>query len=153
MKLTNVIGKRDPMIFGHFIEHFHRQVYGGILDPTSPLSDEDGFRTDVIEAIRKVSVPILRWPGGCFVSSYHWKDAVGNKRSPMFDKAWRVEDGKYAKWRIENGYKNPHKVKYWSIGNENYGEWEIGAYGAKSSPANQVWQLRRLTKTHLNASG
>ena len=53
MKLANVIGMRDPMIFGHFIEHFHRQVYGGIFDPTSPLSDEDGFRTDVIEAIKK----------------------------------------------------------------------------------------------------
>ena len=171
-----VKGQRDAMIYGHFIEHFHRQIYGGIYDPENPLSDEDGFRTDILEAMRRIRVPILRWPGGCFVSSYHWKDAVGEDRKPFFDKAWRVEDpntfgtdeyvklcrklgcepyictnagtgtaeemsdwveycnleneGQYAKWRIRNGYEKPHKVKYWSIGNENYGFWEIGAKSA-----------------------
>lgn len=167
------LGQRSPMIYGHFIEHFHRQIYGGVYDPGNPLSDEDGLRIDVLEAMRKIKVPILRWPGGCFVSSYHWKDGVGSERNPMFDKAWRVEEsnefgtdeyikmcrkincepyictnagtgnaeemsdwveycnleseGRYAKWRIANGYPKPHKVKYWSIGNENYGFWEIGA--------------------------
>lgn len=171
--LNNVFGKRSSFLYGHFIEHFHRQIYGGIYDPQSPFADEDGFRKDVISALKKIKIPILRWPGGCFVSSYHWKDAVGKNRSPFFDKAWRVEDpnsfgtdeyiklcrkldcepyictnagtgtpeemsdwveycnleseGKYAKWRIENGFQEPHKVKYWSIGNENYGFWEIGA--------------------------
>lgn len=171
-----ILGKRSLMIYGHFIEHFHRQIYGGVYDPGNPLSDEDGFRTDVLEAMRKIRVPVLRWPGGCFVSSYHWKNAVGKERRPMFDKAWRVEDpntfgtdeyirlcrktgcepyictnagtgtaeemsdwveycnlpceGEYARWRIANGYKDPHKVKYWSIGNENYGFWEIGAKSA-----------------------
>lgn len=171
-----ITGKRNPMIYGHFIEHFHRQIYDGIYDPGNPLSDEDGFRTDIIDAMKKIKVPVLRWPGGCFVSSYHWKDAVGTERKPMFDKAWRVEDpntfgtdeyiklcrkigcepyictnagtgtpeemsdwveycnleneGKYAKWRISNGFREPHKVKYWSIGNENYGHWEIGAKSA-----------------------
>lgn len=170
-------GTRDKMIYGHFIEHFHRQIYGGVYDPDNPLSDEAGLRTDVMEAMRRIQVPVLRWPGGCFVSSYHWKDAVGEKRTPLFDKAWRVEDpntfgtdeyidmcrkigcepyictnagtgtpeemsdwveycnlpyeGRYAKWRIENGYEAPHKVKYWSIGNENYGSWEIGAKSAE----------------------
>lgn len=170
------IGTRDTMIYGHFIEHFHRQIYGGVYDPGNPLSDEDGLRKDVLEAMRKIKVPILRWPGGCFVSSYHWKDAVGDNRAPFFDKAWRVEDpntfgtdeyirlcrkvgcepyictnagtgtaeemsdwveycnlgseGKYAKWRISNGSLEPYKVKYWSIGNENYGFWEIGAKSA-----------------------
>ena len=170
------VGVRNPMIYGHFIEHFHRQIYGGVYDPGNPLSDEDGFRTDVLDAMKKIRIPILRWPGGCFVSAYHWKDAVGSHRTPYFDKAWRVEDpstfgtdeyiklcrklgcepyictnagtgtleemsdwveycnleneGRYAKWRIENGYENPHKVKYWSIGNENYGSWEIGAKNA-----------------------
>ncbi len=171
-----VKGKRDIMLYGHFIEHFHRQIYDGIFDPGNPLSDEDGFRTDIIDAMKKIKVPVLRWPGGCFVSSYHWKDAVGATRKPMFDKAWRVEDpntfgtdeyiklcrkigcepyictnagtgtpeemsdwveycnldheGQYAKQRIANGYEKPHKVKYWSIGNENYGYWEIGAKSA-----------------------
>lgn len=170
------LGKINPMIYGHFIEHFHRQIYGGIYDPDNPLSDEDGLRTDVLDAMRKIQVPILRWPGGCFVSSYHWKDAVGEKRIPLFDKAWRVEDpntfgtdeyvnlcrkigcepyictnagtgtpeemsdwveycnleeeGQYAKWRITNGHEAPYKIKFWSIGNENYGSWEIGAKSA-----------------------
>ncbi len=168
--------KRDFMIYGHFIEHFHRQIYGGVYDPGNPLSDEDGLREDVLDAMRKIRVPILRWPGGCFVSSYHWKDAVGENRIPMFDKAWRVEDpntfgtdeyiklcrkigcepyictnagtgsaeemsdwveycnleteGQYAKQRIRNGFEKPYKVKYWSVGNENYGAWEIGAKSA-----------------------
>ncbi|WP_058306392.1 alpha-L-arabinofuranosidase C-terminal domain-containing protein [Gracilibacillus massiliensis] len=174
---NRTLGKRDKMIYGHFIEHFHRQIYNGIYDPDSPLSDQDGFRTDIIEAMRKIQVPILRWPGGCFVSSYHWKDAVGEDRKPFFDKAWRVEDpntfgtdefiklcekigsepyictnagtgtaeemsdwveycnledeGQYAKWRIQNGHQEPFNVKYWSIGNENYGSWEIGAKSAE----------------------
>ena len=167
------IGERDPMIYGHFIEHFHRQIYGGVYDPESPFADEDGMRTDVLAAMRKIKVPILRWPGGCFVSSYHWQNGVGPTRVPSFDKAWRVEDpntfgtdeyvklcrkigcepyictnagtgtaeemsdwleycnleteGQFAKQRIANGSKEPHGVRYWSIGNENYGSWEIGA--------------------------
>ena len=46
----------------------------------------------MLEAMRKIKVPVLRWPGGCFASSYHWKDAVGPERKPYFDKAWRVEE-------------------------------------------------------------
>ena len=172
-----IIGQRSPMLYGHFIEHFHRQIYGGVYQPGHPLSDADGFRTDVLDALRRIKVPILRWPGGCFVSSYHWKDAVGPDRKPLFDKAWRVEDpntfgtdeyvklcrklgcepyictnagtgtpeemsdwveycnleneGQYAKQRIANGFAQPHGVKYWSIGNENYGHWEIGAKSAE----------------------
>ena len=87
-----ILGKRDPMIYGHFIEHFHRQIYGGIFEPGHPLSDNDGFRTDVIQALNKIKAPVLRWPGGCFVSAWHWKDAIGPKRVPAFDKAWRVEE-------------------------------------------------------------
>ena len=94
----------SPMIFGHFLEHFDTQVYGGIFDPDSPLSDEDGFRKDVIEALREIKTPIVRWPGGCFVSDYHWKCGVGPKREPMWNKAWAVEDpntfgtDEYVKW-------------------------------------------------------
>lgn len=169
---NRIIGKRNEKIYGHFLEHFHRQVYGGIYDPNSPLSDENGFRKDVIEALKNISPPVLRWPGGCFVSAYHWKDGIGKHREPAFDKAWRVEDdnsfgtdeymefcrkinvepyictnagsgtpeemsdwveycnlkdqGKWAKSRIQNGHPEPYRVKYWSIGNENYLEGEIG---------------------------
>jgi alpha-L-arabinofuranosidase len=92
------------MIFGQFIEHFHRQIYGGIFEPGSPLSDENGFRKDVIEALKEIKVPVVRWPGGCFVSSYHWLDGVGKNRIPTYDKAWKVEEpntfgtDEYIKW-------------------------------------------------------
>ena len=54
-----VIGKRSPMLYGHFIEHFHRQIYDGIYDPGNELSDEEGFRKDIIEAMKKIKVPVL----------------------------------------------------------------------------------------------
>ncbi len=82
----------NPLIYGQFLEHFHRVVYGGIYQPGHRLSDEQGFRLDVIEALRRIRVPVVRWPGGCFVSAYHWKDGIGPVREPVFDKAWRVEE-------------------------------------------------------------
>ncbi len=160
------------MIFGQFIEQFQRQIYGGIFDPGSPLSDKDGFRKDVIEALRAMQIPIVRWPGGCFVSSYHWIDGTGPDRKPTYDKAWQVEEpntfgtvefvkwcrligaepyictnagtgtqeemsdwveycnlniGKYGRLRQSHGEYEPLNVKYWSVGNENYGAWELGA--------------------------
>ena len=80
----------DRMIFGQFLEHFHRQVYGGVFEPGSPLADPEGFRLDVVEALRELRVPVVRWPGGCFVSAYHWKEGVGPDRQPSYDKAWQV---------------------------------------------------------------
>ena len=84
--------KIGPNMFGYFIEHFDNQIYGGIYDPGNPLSDEDGFRMDVIEAVKELKAPIMRWPGGCFASTYHWKDAIGPERRPSFDKTWGVEE-------------------------------------------------------------
>ena len=166
-------GQADRMVYGHFLEHFHRQVYGGVYDPTSKFADEDGFRTDVLEALRRINTPIIRWPGGCYVSAYDWKRGVGKERVATYDKAWRVEEthefgtdefvklcrklgcepyictnagtgsaeqmsdwveycnlrdmGIYARERIANGYPEPHNIKFWSIGNENWGGHEIGA--------------------------
>ena len=82
----------NRMLFGQFLEHFQRQVYGGVFEPGSPLADEKGFRTDVISALRELKVPVVRWPGGCFASAYHWRDGVGKDRQPSLDKAWGVED-------------------------------------------------------------
>ena len=78
------------MIFGGFLEHFGRQVYGGVFEPGSPLSDDDGFREDVIAALRELEAPIVRWPGGCYVSGYHWEKGVGPEREPTDDMAWGV---------------------------------------------------------------
>ena len=80
------------MLFGQFIEHFDNQIYGGIFCPGNPLSDENGFRTDVIEAMKELKVPLVRWPGGCFASTYHWRKGVGPNRLPVFDKTWGVEE-------------------------------------------------------------
>lgn len=161
-------------IYGHFTEHLGRCIYGGIYDENSPLSDKRGFRKDVLEAVKKLKVPNLRWPGGNFVSNYHWEDGIGpkEKRPTRFDLAWQQEENNhfgtdefmeyckeigaepylctnmgtgtldealhwleycngsgntyYAKLRRENGHPEPYNVKFWGIGNEMYGEWQVG---------------------------
>ena len=161
----------SPLLFGGFIEHFDSQIYGGLYEPGSPLSDESGFRKDVIRAMRELKLSVVRWPGGCFASGYRWKDGVGTNRQSTFDVVWGVEDpntfgtdefvewcrlvgcepyictnagngtpeemrewveycngteGKFAKMRADNGNPEPLNVRYWSIGNENWGSHEIG---------------------------
>ena len=71
------IGRVDPRIFGSFIEHLGRAVYGGIYEPGHPEADEAGFRKDVIEKVRELGVPVIRYPGGNFVSGFNWEDSVG----------------------------------------------------------------------------
>jgi alpha-N-arabinofuranosidase len=80
----------DKNLFGSFLEHLGRAIYGGIYDPGSKLSDSNGFRKDVAEEIRALGVPIIRYPGGNFVSGYNWLDGVGPKqqRPRVLDKAW-----------------------------------------------------------------
>jgi alpha-N-arabinofuranosidase len=161
----------NPMIFGGFIEHFHRQIYGGIFEPESPMSDEHGFRKDVIAAMKELKLSVVRWPGGCFASGYHWEDGVGRTRKPVPDPVWGVTDlntfgtdefvewcrlvgcepyictnagngtpeemkhwveycnalqGQYAEIRKAGRHYQPLYVRYWSIGNENWGKHEIG---------------------------
>ena len=88
---TNTAPKKySPMIFGGFLEHFHKQIYGGVFEPGSPLADQDGFRLDVIEALKELKSPIVRWPGGCFVDSYHWQKGVGEIRQAYDDDRWGV---------------------------------------------------------------
>lgn len=80
----------DRMIFGGFLEHFDNQIYGGVFDPGSPLADAQGFRTDVVAALKKLKVPVIRWPGGCFVDAYHWQKGVGKNREAYGDYRWGV---------------------------------------------------------------
>lgn len=82
----------DPRIFGSFIEHLGRAVYGGIYEKGSSLSDERGFRKDTLELIKEIDVPIVRYPGGNFVSAYNWEDSVGpvNERPKRAELAWQV---------------------------------------------------------------
>ncbi|MCB1128163.1 MAG: alpha-N-arabinofuranosidase, partial [Verrucomicrobiae bacterium] len=163
---------RSPMLFGGFIEHFDGQIYGGIFEPGSPLSDERGFRQDVIAALKELKLSVVRWPGGCFASGYHWRDGVGPSRRPVPDPVWGVVDpntfgtDEFVEWcrlvgcepyicsnagngtpeemrdwvawcnartgplaglRAESGNPEPRDVRFWSIGNENWGGHEIGA--------------------------
>ena len=65
-------------IYGHFAEHLGRCIYGGIyVGKDSPVENIQGFRTDVIRALKEINIPVLRWPGGCFADTYHWKDGIG----------------------------------------------------------------------------
>jgi alpha-N-arabinofuranosidase len=88
------IGPVDPRIFSGFIEHLGRCIYGGIYDEGSPLSDAQGFRQDVLEALRALRLPVLRWPGGNFVSGYHWTDGIGpqDQRPRRRELAWHAEE-------------------------------------------------------------
>jgi alpha-N-arabinofuranosidase len=178
----------DHHLFGSFLEHLGRAIYEGIYDPKSKFADSNGFRTDVIKEVRDLGVPIVRYPGGNFVSGYHWLDGVGPKkdRPTVLDRAWNTmetnqfgtnefvtwaraagteplfglnfgtasaEDAaalveycnvaKGTKWselRRSHGYEQPHNVKYWCVGNEMDGPWQIGhmqarEYGIKAADA------------------
>src|SRR6187431_3208175 len=173
------LGPVDRRIFGQFIEHLGRCIYGGIYDEGSNLSDERGFRRDVMEAARPLRFPVLRWPGGNFVSGYHWLDGVGPKkeRPRRSDLAWYAEESNrfgtnefieycramgaepiicvnmgsgtmdeaqawveycngtgntsWANLRRAHGHPEPHRVRYWGLGNEMYGGWQIGNLEAR----------------------
>lgn len=85
------IAEIDKRIYGSFIEHLGRAVYGGIYEPTNLCADKDGFRKDVIELVKELNVPIIRYPGGNFVSNFFWEDSVGpvEERPKRLELAWR----------------------------------------------------------------
>ena len=100
------VSEVDKRIYGSFIEHLGRAVYDGIYQPGNPLSDEDGFRTDVLNMVKELNVPIVRYPGGNFVSNFFWEDSVGpvEERPVRLELAWRsLEQNKiglneFSKW-------------------------------------------------------
>ncbi len=177
--LDRKLGNVDPRIYSAFAEQLGRCVYGGIYDEGSPLSDEHGYRKDVLEKVRSLKPPLLRWPGGNFVSGYHWTDGVGpvEQRPRRMELAWHDEESNrfgtdefiqycrligaepylcanmgtgtldeaqawveycngtgntyWANLRRKNGHEEPYSVKYWGLGNELYGNWQIGALNAE----------------------
>jgi alpha-N-arabinofuranosidase len=91
-------GPIDKKIFGNFIEHLGRCIQGGIFDEGSPLSDKEGFRQDVLKAVKAMNVPFLRWPGGNFSSNYNWRDGIGprDQRPARLEMAWgTVENNRF----------------------------------------------------------
>jgi len=88
------VGEVSERLFGGFLEHLGRAVYGGVFDPGSKHADEDGFRTDVMDALRRLRMTAMRYPGGNFVSGYHWQDGVGpvGERPTVYDMAWHTTE-------------------------------------------------------------
>ena len=86
------IGEIDPRVYGSFLEHMGRVVYGGIYEPSHPLADEYGFRRDVMGAVKNAGITQVRYPGGNFVSCYHWEDGIGPKadRPKCLEPAWKA---------------------------------------------------------------
>jgi len=178
----------DRRLLGSFLEHLGRAVYTGVYEPGSPLADQNGFRTDVIAEVRGLGVPLMRYPGGNFVSGYHWLDGVGprNQRPTVLERAWNsIEPNQFGtnefiawcrlvntepllgfnlgtgtpemaaayveycnvdkgtKWsdlRRAHGCEQPHNVRYWCLGNEMDGPWQMGhmpapEYGRKARDA------------------
>jgi alpha-N-arabinofuranosidase len=164
------IGAIDPNIYGSFLENPRR----GLYEPSSKFADENGFRKDLIELIKELNVPVIRWPGGNFASGYDWEDGIGPKdqRPVKLDLAWNritnnemgtdeyvkfcksigaenfvcinagtgtLDDARhwveycnypkgtyYSDLRIKYGNEQPFKVKYWALGNELDGPWQLG---------------------------
>src|SRR5690625_1040291 len=165
------LSKINKNIYGHFAEHLGRGIYEGIwVGEDSPIPNTNGIRNDVVEALKDINIPVLRWPGGCFADEYHWKDGIGPRknRKRMVNTHWGgvVENNHFgthefmllcemldtepyicgnvgsgtvqemsewveymtfdgespmANWRQENGQEDPWKLKYFGVGNENWG--------------------------------
>lgn len=107
----STISQIDPRLYGSFIEHLGRAVYGGIYQPEHASADADGFRSDVLELVKELEVPIIRYPGGNFVSGYNWEDGVGDiaSRPTRLDLAWfttesnRIGLQEFQKWLDKAG--------------------------------------------------
>jgi len=193
--LERQLGRVDRRIFGGFIEHLGRCIYGGIFDEGSALADERGFRTDVLDALRPLKMPLLRWPGGNFVSGYHWVDGIGprDERPRKLELAWLSEESNrfgtdefieycrvldtepficinmgtgtideaqawveycngtsntyWANLRRKNGHEEPYNVRYWGLGNELYGGWQLGQMAAEDyvKRAREYAKVMKLT--------
>jgi alpha-N-arabinofuranosidase len=188
LRAASVIGVTDPRLFGAFVEHLGRCVYGGIYEPGHPTADERGFRRDVLALVKELAPTIMRYPGGNFVSGYDWEDGVGpvESRPRRLDLAWMstetnefgtnefidwcrlaniepmlavnlgTRDGDAARRFLEycnhpggtalselrkaHGWPLPHEVKFWCLGNEMDGPWQMqaktaGEYGRIATEA------------------
>jgi len=176
---ARTLGTIDQKLFGGFVEHLGRCIYGGLYEEGSALADQRGFRKDVLGLLRELRLGVLRWPGGNFVSNYHWADGIGEKasRPRRPELAWRGEEPNtfgtdeflaycaelgtqpyiclnmgtgtlaealdwveycnsarnthWAARRRANGRGDPYGVRYWALGNEMYGPWQVGMMTAE----------------------
>lgn len=105
------ISRIDKRVYGSFVEHLGRAVYGGVYQPGHSSADEEGFRRDVLDLVRELQVPIVRYPGGNFVSNFYWEDSVGpvSERPRRLELAWRSTEtnevgvNEFARWAKKAG--------------------------------------------------
>jgi hypothetical protein len=96
-----ILGRIDPMIYGQYLEHEqpeHHCIYGAIQDEGPPQSGKDGFRLDVIDLVRELDVPVVRWPGGCFADIYHWEDVPGGYQALCYNEIPTKINWHYLRW-------------------------------------------------------
>ena len=108
------IASIDDRLYGAFLEHLGRAIYTGIYEPDHPTTDANGMRRDVIDLVRELKMPIVRYPGGNFVSAYNWEDGVGprEKRPTRLDLAWHTsefERGRRARVRRNGATRSARK--------------------------------------------
>lgn len=86
---SKTLGTINKNVYGQFAEHLGRGIYEGIwVGKNSHINNLDGFRTDVLNALKALDVPLIRWPGGCFADEYHWRDGIGKKRNTKINTTW-----------------------------------------------------------------
>ncbi|GGE11937.1 alpha-N-arabinofuranosidase [Aureimonas endophytica] len=143
----STIARIDPRLYGSFLEHLGRAIYTGIYEPAHPSADADGMRRDVIELVRELRVPLVRYPGGNFVSAYDWEDGIGPKeaRPVRLDLAWHTS---------ESNQVGLHEFADWcaSVGAEMMMAVNLGSRGLEAArdlleyanhPGGSAWSDRR----------
>jgi alpha-N-arabinofuranosidase len=142
------IGDIDPMIYGNFIEHLGRCIDGGVFEEGSKLSDANGFRRDVMDAIRKLNVTLLRWPGGNFVSNYNWRDGIGprDQRPRRLEMAWgTVETNRFGTHEFLQ-YAEMLKTEPYIAVNLGTGSWTDAQQWVEYCNSSQDTAMTRLRK-------
>jgi alpha-N-arabinofuranosidase len=143
-----VIGEIDPKLYGNFVEHLGRCIEGGVFDENSPLSDSNGYRRDVFDAVKKLGVSVLRWPGGNFSSNYHWRDGIGprDKRPPRLEMAWgTVESNRFGTHEFLN-YCEMLGTEPYICANLGTGTWEEAQQWVEYVNSPQDTAMTRLRK-------
>jgi alpha-N-arabinofuranosidase len=148
-----VIGDIDPLIYGNFIEHLGRCIEGGVFDEGSPLADANGYRKDVLDAVKKLNVSILRWPGGNFVSNYHWMDGIGprDQRPRRLEMAWgTVESNRFGTHEFLQ-YIDMVKTQPYICVNLGTGTWTEAQQWVEYVNSSQDTAMTRLRKQNGRA--
>lgn len=137
--VDRTIGEINKNLYGNFVEHLGRCVYGGVYDPDSSQANSKGFRKDVLEAVKGLNVPLVRYPGGNFVSNYHWLDGVGPQRTPRMELAWaRLETNKFGTNEFVEFCKEVGTEPYFSVnmgtGTIEEAQWWVEYCNVKEGP-------------------